>query len=149
VPQVAIEAKIIFVDRTQLDALGIRYDLKDFRGNSFGNVIESPLYDPVTGVPTGESTPENRFLLGGRRSARSGNAAATIDDPTLDVAISLLLANRFSLVALVSALQQTRIADVQAMPQITTLSNRTARIFVGEEITFLTASAGAGARAGR
>jgi type IV pilus assembly protein PilQ len=148
VPQVAIEAKIIFVDRTQLDALGIRYDLKDFRGNTFGNVIESPLYDPVTGRPTGESTPENRFLLGGPSIGAVGNAAATIDDPTLDVAISLLLANRFSLVALVSALQQSRIADVQAMPQITTLSNRTARIFVGEEITFLTASTGAGAGAG-
>jgi type IV pilus assembly protein PilQ len=145
VPQVAIEAKIIFVDRTQLEALGIRYDLKDFRGNSFGNVIESPLYDPVTGQPTGGSTPENRFLLGGPSIGAVGNAASTIDNPTLDVAISLLLANRFSLVALVSALQQTRIADVQAMPQITTLSNRTARIFVGEEITFLTASAAGGA----
>jgi type IV pilus assembly protein PilQ len=145
VPQVAIEAKIIFVDRTQLEALGIRYDLKDFRGNSFGNVVESPLYDPVTGQPTGGSTPENRFLLGGPSIGAVGNAASTIDNPTLDVAISLLLANRFSLVALVSALQQTRIADVQAMPQITTLSNRTARIFVGEEITFLTASAAGGA----
>lgn len=145
VPQVAIEAKIIFVDRTQLEALGIRYDLKDFRGNTFGNVVESPIYDPVTGRPTGGSTPENRFLLGGPSIGAVGNAAATIDDPTLDVAISLLLANRFSLVALVSALQQTRIADVQAMPQITTLSNRTARIFVGEEITFLTASAAGGA----
>ncbi|MGI8874433.1 MAG: secretin N-terminal domain-containing protein, partial [Egibacteraceae bacterium] len=148
VAQVAIEAKIIFVDRTQLEALGIRYDLKDFQGNSFGNVVESPLYDPVTGRPTGASTPENRFLLGGPSIGAVGNAAATIDDPTLDVAISLLLANRFSLVALVSALQQSRIADVQAMPQITTLSNRTARIFVGEEITFLTASTQGGAGGG-
>ena len=55
--------------------------------------------------------------------------------------MSLLLANRFSLIALISALQTTEIADVQAMPQITTLDNKTARIFVGEEITFLTASA--------
>lgn len=145
VPQVAIEAKIIFVDRTQLEALGIRYDLKDFGGNSFSDIIATPVYDPVTGRPTGESVDENRFLLGGPSIGAVGNAAATIDDPTLDVAVSLLLANRFSLVALISALQQTRIADVQAMPQITTLSNRTARIFVGEEITFLTASAAGGA----
>jgi type IV pilus assembly protein PilQ len=145
VAQVSIEAKIIFVDRTQLDALGIRYDLKDFGGNSFGGLIETPLYDPVTGRPTGASVPQDRFLLGGPSIGAVGNAAADIDDPTLDVAISLLLANRFSLVALVSALQQSRIADVQAMPQITTLSNRTARIFVGEEITFLTAAQGAGA----
>jgi type IV pilus assembly protein PilQ len=144
VPQVSIEAKIIFVDRSQLEALGIRYDLKDFRGNSFGTIVESPVYDPVTGLPTGESTPDNRFVLGGPSIGAVGNAAATVDDPTLDVAVSLLLANRFSLVALISALQQTRIADVQAMPQITTLSNRTARIFVGEEITFLTASANGG-----
>jgi type IV pilus assembly protein PilQ len=145
VPQVSIEAKIIFVDRTQLDALGIRYDLKDFGGNTFGSIVESPLYDPVTGRPTGQSIPQDRFVLGGPSIGAIGNATATIDDATLDVAVSLLLANRFSLVALISALQRTQIADVQAMPQISTLSNRTARIFVGEEITFLTASAAGGA----
>lgn len=151
VPQVAIEAKIIFVDRTQLEALGIRYDLKDFRGNSFGGLIESPLYDPVTGLPTGESTPDDRFVLGGPSIGAVGNADAELEDATLDVAVSLLLANRFSLIALVSALQTTDIADVQAMPQITMLDNTTSRIFVGEEITFLTASTtggGAGGGAG-
>jgi type IV pilus assembly protein PilQ len=145
VSQVAIEAKIIFVDRTQMEALGIRYDLKDFQGNSFGSLIESPDYDPVTGRPTGTSTPEDRFVLGGPSVGAVGNAAAEISDATLDVAVSLLLANRFSLVALISALQSSQVADVQAMPQITTLDNKTARIFVGNEITFLTASASGGA----
>ncbi|HEX6042029.1 AMIN domain-containing protein [Longimicrobium sp.] len=144
VAQVAIEAKIIFVDRTQLEALGIRYDLKDFQGNSFGSVVESPVYDPATGRPTGASTEDNTFVLGGPSIGAVGNAAAEVEDATLDVAVSLLLANRFSLIALISALQSTQIADVQAMPQITTLDNKTARIFVGEEITFLTASAAGG-----
>jgi len=148
VAQVAIEAKIIFVDRTQLEALGIRYDLKDFQGNSFGTLIESPLYDPVTGLPTGESTPDDRFVLGGPSIGAVGNAESTVDGATLDVAVSLLLANRFSLIALISALQSTEIADVQAMPQITTLDNKTARIFVGNEITFLTASTQGGAGGG-
>lgn len=145
VAQVAIEAKIIFVDRTQLEALGIRYDLKDFQGNSFGTIVESPVYDPDTGLPTGGSTENNTFVLGGPSIGAVGNAAAEVEDATLDVAVSLLLANRFSLIALISALQSTEIADVQAMPQITTLDNKTARIFVGEEITFLTASAAGGA----
>jgi type IV pilus assembly protein PilQ len=148
VPQVAIEAKIIFVDRSQLEALGIRYDLKDFQGNSFGGLVESPLFDPITGLPTGESTPDDRFVLGGPSIGAVGNADAELEDPTLDVAISLLLANRFSLIALVSALQTTDIADVQAMPQITMLDNTTSRIFVGEEITFLTASAAGGGAGG-
>ncbi len=56
VAQVAIEAKIIFVDRTQLEALGIRYDLKDFQGNSFGTLVESPVYDPDTGLRMGGSS---------------------------------------------------------------------------------------------
>jgi type IV pilus assembly protein PilQ len=99
----------------------------------------------VTGLPTGESTPEDRFVLGGPSVGAVGNAASVIPDATLDVAVSLLLANRFSLIALISALQSSQVADVQAMPQITTLDNKTARIFVGEEITFLTASAGGGA----
>lgn len=148
VAQVAIEAKIIFVDRTQLEALGIRYDLKDFQGNSFGSLVESPLYDPDTGLPTGNSTPDDRFVLGGPSIGAVGNADAEIEDASLDVAISLLLANRFSLIALISALQSTQIADVQAMPQITTLDNKTARIFVGNEITFLTASTQGGAGGG-
>jgi type IV pilus assembly protein PilQ len=148
VPQVAIEAKIIFVDRTQLEALGIRYDLKDFQGNSFGGLVESPLYDPVTGLPTGESTPDDRFVLGGPSIGAVGNADAEVEGATLDVAVSLLLANRFSLIALVSALQTTDIADVQAMPQITMLDNTTSRIFVGEEITFLTASTAGGGGGG-
>jgi type IV pilus assembly protein PilQ len=145
VAQVAIEAKIIFVDRTQLEALGIAYDLKDFQGNSFGTLVETPVYDPVTGLPTGESTEDNQFVLGGPSIGAVGNAAAQIPDATLDVAVSLLLANRFSLIALISALQSSQVADVQAMPQITTLDNKTARIFVGNEITFLTASASGGA----
>lgn len=145
VSQVAIEAKIIFVDRTQMEALGIRYDLKDFQGNSFGSLVETPEYDPVTGRPTGESVAEDRFVLGGPSVGAVGNAAATVNDATLDVAVSLLLANRFSLIALISALQSSQVADVQAMPQITTLDNKTARIFVGNEITFLTASAAGGA----
>jgi type IV pilus assembly protein PilQ len=148
VPQVAIEAKIIFVDRTQLEALGIRYDLKDFQGNSFGGLVESPLYDPVTGLPTGASTPDDRFVLGGPSIGAVGNADAEVEDATLDVAVSLLLANRFSLIALVTALQTTDIADVQAMPQITMLDNTTSRIFVGEEITFLTASTQGGGGGG-
>lgn len=145
VAQVAIEAKIIFVDRTQLEALGIRYDLKDFQGNSFGSVVESPVYDPQTGRPTGGSTTDDTFVLGGPSIGAVGNAASEVPDATLDVAISLLLANRFSLIALISALQSSRVADVQAMPQITTLDNKMARIFVGNEITFLTASAAGGA----
>ncbi|HEU0014412.1 MAG TPA: AMIN domain-containing protein [Longimicrobium sp.] len=144
VSQVAIEGKIIFVDRTQLEALGIRYDIKDFQGNSFGSVVETPVYDPDTGLPTGASTPDDLFLLGGPSIGAVGNASSDIEDATLDVAISLLLANRFSLVALVQALQSSRVADVQAMPQITMLDNKESRIFVGEEITFLTASAQGG-----
>jgi type IV pilus assembly protein PilQ len=56
------------------------------------------------------------------------------------VAVSLLLANRFSIISLISAMQESRLADVQATPLITTLDNQKARIFVGEEITFLTAA---------
>ncbi|MBB4639210.1 type IV pilus secretin family protein [Longimicrobium terrae] len=143
--QVAIEAKIIFVDRTQLEALGIQYDLKDFGGNGFGSLVNNPVYDPTTGLPTGENTVNDQFLLGGPSVGAVGNASSDIDDASLNVAVSLLLANRFSLVALISALQSTELADVQATPQITTLDNRTARIFVGQEITFLTASTQGGA----
>ncbi|MGY8777503.1 MAG: AMIN domain-containing protein, partial [Longimicrobiales bacterium] len=37
-PQVSISAKIIFVNRTDLDDLGVTYELKDSRGNQFNSL---------------------------------------------------------------------------------------------------------------
>jgi type IV pilus assembly protein PilQ len=125
-PQVSIEAKIIFVNRTDVEELGITYDLKDSQGNTLNRLTSVP--DPLN---PGELTNENLVLLGGNSIAALGNANVRVQGPQLETVISLVL-GRFTLVGFIDALQSAELSDVQAAPLITTLDNQEAEIWVGE-----------------
>ncbi|HET7321342.1 MAG TPA: AMIN domain-containing protein [Longimicrobiaceae bacterium] len=140
-PQVSIEAKIIFVNRTNARELGIVYDLKDSRGNSINSVNPAP--DPLN---PGELTSSNIVALGGNSIAALGNANVRVNGPQLQTLISLVL-GRFTLVTFLEALQQATLADVQAAPLITTLDNQEAQIWVGEQTPIRVVDLGAGAGA--
>lgn len=120
-PQVAIQAKIVFINRTDAEALGIVYDLKDSRGNSLNDVVTAPGATPGT----------NTVSLGGSSIAALGNANARVSDPALQVLTSLVL-GRYTLVNFIEALQTAELSDVQAAPVVTTSSNHEAQIWVGE-----------------
>jgi type IV pilus assembly protein PilQ len=77
-PQVSIQAKIIFVDRTDLQQLGIKYDLGD--GDAFFNKIFQR-FDPSTGEPFDQNT----VVLGGNSVAAIANADAIITGSALDL----------------------------------------------------------------
>ena len=124
-PQVAIQAKIVFINRTDAEDLGIVYDIKDSRGNSLNSVTSAP--DPVTGVPTNT----NIVSLGGSSIAALGNANNRVQDPALQVLTSLVL-GRYTLINFIEALQTAQLSDVQAAPVVTTTSNHEAQIWVGE-----------------
>src|SRR5690606_31297880 len=83
-PQVTIEAKIVFVNRTQAEELGIIYDLKDSRGNSLNRIHPAP--DPQD--PT-QSTHDNLVLLSGNSIAALGNANSRVQGPQLETLVSL------------------------------------------------------------
>ncbi|HET7275743.1 MAG TPA: AMIN domain-containing protein [Longimicrobiaceae bacterium] len=125
-PQVAIQAKIIFVNRTDVEELGITYDLKDSEGNSLNRLVSVP--DPAN---PGEFTDQDLVLLGGNSIAALGNANARVQGPALETVISLVL-GRFTLITFIDALQSAELSDVQAAPLITTLDNQQAEIWVGE-----------------
>lgn len=125
-PQVTIEAKIIFVNRTDAEEMGIVYDLKDSRGNSLNRVHPAP--DPRN---PGEGTNDNLVLLGGNSIAALGNANTRVQGPQLETLISLVM-GRFTLVGFLEALQLAELSDVQAAPVVTTLDNQQAEIWVGE-----------------
>jgi type IV pilus assembly protein PilQ len=125
-PQVAIQAKIVFINRTDAEALGIVYDLKDSRGNSLNQVVAAP--GSTTGTTT---TPTNIVSLGGSSIAALGNANTRVSDPALQVLTSLVL-GRYTLVNFIEALQTAELSDVQAAPVVTTTSNHEAQIWVGE-----------------
>ena len=124
-PQVSIPAKIIFVDRTDLQQIGIKYDLGD--GDAFFNKLFQRV-DPATGDPFDRNT----VVLNGSSVAAIANADAIISGSALDVIFRTTIGG-FSLSTFLSALQRVDLADVQAEPTISTLDNHEADILVGEE----------------
>lgn len=129
-PQLSIQAKIIFVDRTDVEQLGVKYDLGS-RTQFFNRLIQRP--DPVNPAnPQGLAPNINVVDLGGNQVAAIGNAEASISAPAIDLLFSTAIGG-FSLSTFLQALQRTELADVQAEPLISTLDNQQADILVGEE----------------
>ena len=161
-PQVGIKAKIIFVNRTNIEDIGLSYDLGTGTDQFFSQLVKRP--DPSTlkpidtngdGVPDalGGGTPFNgdRILLGGNALSAIANANSRVINPALSVVFSTAL-GKFQLTSFLDALQEVRLADLQAEPSIVTLDNRQASIQVGQEIPIRvldanTANLGTGASA--
>jgi type IV pilus assembly protein PilQ len=126
-PQLSIQAKIIFVDRTDIEALGLKYDLGD-RHQFFNKLVQRT--DPTSGNSFDKNV--NVVDLGGNSVSAIGNADAIIKNSALDLIYSTAIGG-FSLTTFLSALETSELADIQAEPVITTLDNRQADILVGEE----------------
>ena len=139
-PQVNIKAKIVLVNRTDLDALGIKYDLGSVQ-QFFSNIIQRP--DSV-GKPGNPNDPP-RVLLGGNTVSAIANASGTVPGAALRLIYSTALGN-FDFSTFLEALQEVSLLDVQAEPSVTTLSNKTATLVSGVQVPFvpLVSSGGAG-----
>jgi len=159
-PQVSIQAKIIFVDRTDVEELGVKYDLGT-TNQFFNQLIQRP--DPRTAQPIDtdlDGVPdalvptenfdknENIVALGGNSLSALGNASQEVINPALQLIFSTAIGN-FDLTTFVQALQRVELADIQAEPTITTLDNRSAQILVGDRVPIrvIDASAAGGAAA--
>jgi len=159
-PQVSIQAKIIFVDRTDVEELGVKYDLGT-TNQFFNQLIQRP--DPRTAEPIDtdlDGVPdalvptenfdanENIVALGGNSLSALGNASQEVINPALELIFSTAIGN-FDLTTFVQALQRVELADIQAEPTITTLDNRAAQILVGDRvpIRIIDVSAAGGAAA--
>ena len=157
-PQVSIQAKIIFVDRTDIENMGLKYDLGS-QTQFFNRLVSRPIPSSAVpgnpnpnGVPTGTVptqffTPDQTIIdLGGNSLAALGNASQAVINPALDLIFSTAIGN-FDLTAFLQALQSLSLDDIQAEPTITTLDNRPAQILVGDRvpIRIIDASAPSGA----
>lgn len=154
-PQVAIKAKIIFVNRTNLQEMGITYDIGTAR-QFFNSVI--PRQEVVSQIPidrNGDGVPDafrqvtqpvigDRVDLGGNVISAIANANSSISSPALNLIFSAAV-GKYSLTPFIQALQESSLADVQAEPTVVTLDNRKAEILVGQEIPIRVLDAGAGA----
>jgi len=131
-PQILIKAKIIFVDRTDLERLGLRYDLGS-ANQAYQTVVNRPV--GPTATPFLSPSGENAFGfvdLGGNALSLIGNANGRVQDAALSLVFSTILGGS-TLTSFLSALQSQQLADIQAEPTISTLDNRKADILVGEE----------------
>jgi len=159
-PQVSIQAKIIFVDRTDVEQLGLKYDLGS-QTQFFNRLIQRP--DPRTAkavdtngdgipdafVPQGNFSPDQVIVdLGGNSLSALGNADQEIVNPALNLIFSTAIGN-FNLSTFLQALQRVELADLQAEPTITTLDNRPAEILVGDRVPIRVIDAGAAGVAGQ
>lgn len=153
-PQVAIQAKIIFVHRTDLEELGLRYDLGTST-NFFNTLISRANPSDTTGnTPYEPSRTPLVVTLGGNMLAGVANASAQLtQSPALSLVYSTVIGN-YALSAFLEALQSVQLADVQAEPQVTVADNRQAELFVGQrtpirqiDVSAVTTGAGAPARA--
>ncbi len=143
-PQVSIQAKIIFVNRTDLEEFGVTYELKDSRGNQF-NTLSSGFADTDgDGVLDPVAQGEAVVALGGNSVAALGNATARVAGPTLQLLTSLVV-GRHQLIGFIDALASVNLSDIEATPQVTVLDNQQAQIHVGELTPIRTIDAGAGA----
>ncbi len=70
--------------------------------------------------------------IGGNALAAIANASQQVASPALSLIFSTAI-GKFDLTAFLDALQEIRLADIQAEPSITTLDNREAEIVVGEQ----------------
>ncbi len=129
-PQVSIQSKIIFVNRTNIEALGLQYDFGAANAGD-GPVFNrlNPRIDPASGDPFEKDV----ISFGGDGIGAIANAEAVITQPALNL-IMQTSAGGFMFTTFLQALQSVDLADVQAEPTITTLDNREAIIKVGEDI---------------
>ena len=128
-PQVAIQAKIIFVNRTNLEALGLRYDLGT-QQQYFNSLLPRDSTGLRTPLESGAQQSPVSIVFGGSALAAVANAGAVVG-PTLELIYTTILGN-YALSTFLQAAQQMSLADVQAEPQVTVVDNQKATLFVGQ-----------------
>jgi type IV pilus assembly protein PilQ len=138
-PQVNIKAKIILVDRTQLEGLGLRYDLGS-QSQFFNDIVQR------TDTAGNSTSSSNQIALGGNQVAAIANAAARIPSAALQLVYSTAIGG-FDFTSFLEALQQVSLLDVQAEPSASVLNNRTANLTAGTQVPIRVIDASSGGTA--
>ena len=128
-PLVAIKARIIAVDRTGTEKLGISYDLGS--ANSFQNRLNPRLLNGAI-VPG-----DYRVDLTGDGFSGIANASRQYKGESTISLIYNMAIGGFNLTSFLDALSQEQLSDIQAEPSTTTLDNSEATLFSGSKISFL------------
>jgi len=159
-PQVVISGKIIFVDRSDIEELGIGWDLKDTNGNQLNEINPGPNQDPreweivdadFDGVPetiVKPLTQVNQVSFSGSSIAALANARDRVALPALQLLSSVAIGD-FRLFNFIDVLERMDLSDIVAAPTIQTMDNQAANILVGERTPIRIIDFGAGGAQGQ
>ncbi len=128
-PQVTIKAKIITVDRTGTEQLGIAYDLGSPNGFLNNLVTRFDGSTPVQG--------DFRVNLAGDALAGVANASRPYKSSAALSLIYNMTLGGFNLTSFIDALSSEQLTDIQAEPSTTTVDNKEAKLFAGSTLAFL------------
>jgi type IV pilus assembly protein PilQ len=128
-PLVAIKAKIIAVDRTGTEKLGISYDLGS--ATTFQNRLVPRIVNNTV-VPG-----DFRVDLTGDAFTGIANASRSYKTESSVSLIYNMAIGGFNLTSFLDALSQEQLSDIQAEPSITTLDNTEATLFSGSTLSYL------------
>ncbi|MFI5231305.1 MAG: secretin N-terminal domain-containing protein, partial [Gemmatimonadales bacterium] len=131
-PQVSIKAKIISVDRTATEQLGLSYDLGS--SNTFSNTLVTRFIDAAGTQPVPGTY---RVNLTGDGFAGVANATRNYQSSSALSLIYNMTLGGFNLTSFLDAMSQQQLTDVQAEPSVTTVDNKEAILFAGRNIKFL------------
>lgn len=124
--QVSIKGKLISVNRSATEQLGLSYDLGSAQG--FSNRLAPRLDASGKPIP-GEFVVQ----LGGNALVGIANANRLYGQSSALGLIFSTALGKFSLTSFLDALSEQRLSDVQAEPTTTTMDNKKARLVVGQE----------------
>jgi type IV pilus assembly protein PilQ len=124
-PQITIKAKIITVDRTGTEQLGLAYDLGT--AGTFSNAL----------LTRAGSTGDQRVNLSGDGFAGVGNSQRSFKGASSLTLIHNMVLGGFNLTTFLDALSSVQLTDVQAEPMTTTVDNKQADLFSGTTISYL------------
>ncbi len=135
-PQIAIRAKIISVDRTGTEALGLSYDVgSNSTATSNGRYCRLFICtDPTTGQPLPNV---DVVVLGGDAFFGVANANRQFGQTGSLNLVASVIAGDYRLSAFLDALSTQELSDVQAEPSTTTIDNRKATLFAGQDFGYL------------
>ncbi|HEX7547296.1 MAG TPA: secretin N-terminal domain-containing protein [Gemmatimonadaceae bacterium] len=131
-PQVSIKAKIISVDRTATEQLGLSYDLGS--ANTFSNQLVTRFIDAAGTQPV---TGNYRVNLTGDGFAGVANANRPLASTSALSLIYNMTLGGFNLTSFLDAMSQQQLTDVQAEPSVTTVDHKEALLFAGSNISYL------------
>ena len=131
-PQVSIKAKIISVDRTATEQLGLSYDLGS--ATTFQNTLVTRFIDAAGTQPVQGNYKVN---LAGDGFAGVANATRQYQSSSALSLIYNMTLGGFNLTSFLDAMSQQQLTDVQAEPSVTTVDNKEATLFAGSNISYL------------